>query len=36
LSAKSDTNPQKEIRLRFKHGKIDQQAKTGIFIPAEY
>lgn len=36
LSAKADTNPQKEIRVRFKHGKIDQQAKTNIFIPAEY
>ncbi|MDR1160817.1 MAG: hypothetical protein LBK45_00610, partial [Tannerellaceae bacterium] len=35
LSAKSDTNPQREIRIRFKHGKIDQQAKSGIFIPAE-
>jgi len=36
LSAKSDTNPQREIRIRFKHGKIDQQAKTNIFIPVEY
>ncbi|MDR0659168.1 MAG: site-specific integrase [Mediterranea sp.] len=36
LSTKSDTNPQKEIRIRFKHGKIDQQAKTNIFIPAEH
>jgi hypothetical protein len=36
LSAKSDTNLQKEIRIRFKHGKIDQQAKTNIFIPVEY
>jgi integrase len=36
LSAKSDTNPQKEIRIRFKHGKIDQQAKTNIFIPSEH
>ena len=36
LSKKSDTNPQKEIRIRFKHGKLDQQAKTNIFIPAEY
>ena len=35
LSIKSDTNPHKEIRIRFKHGKIDQQAKTSIFIPAE-
>jgi len=36
LSAKTDTNPQKEIRVRFKHGIIDQQAKTNIFIPAEH
>ena len=36
LSKKDDTNPQKEIRLRFKHGKIDQQAKTNIFIPVEH
>ncbi|OAV75391.1 Site-specific recombinase XerD [Bacteroidales bacterium Barb7] len=36
LSAKADTNPQKEIRIRFKHGSIDQQAKTNIFLPAEY
>jgi integrase len=36
LSAKTDTNPQREIRIRFKHGKIDQQSKTNIFIPAEY
>jgi len=36
LSKKSDSNPNKEIRIRFKHGKIDQQAKTNIFIPAEY
>ena len=36
LSKKSDSNPYKEIRIRFKHGKIDQQAKTNIYIPAEY
>ena len=36
LSVKKDTNPQKEIRVRFKDGKIDQQARTNIFIPAEY
>jgi hypothetical protein len=36
LSEKSDTNPQREIRIRFKHGKIDQQAMTNIFIPLEY
>ena len=36
LSARADSNPQKEIRMRFKHGKVDQQAKTGVFVPAEY
>ena len=36
LSKKSDTNPQKEIRIRFKHGKVDQQTKTNIFIPAKF
>lgn len=35
LSEKSDTNL-KEIRIRFKHGKIDQQTKTNIFIQLEY
>ena len=36
LSQKSDSNPNKGIRIRFKHGKIDQQTKTNIFVPAEY
>ena len=36
LSTKTDTNPLKELRIRFKHGSIDQQAKTNIFIPTEY
>ena len=36
LSKKSDTNSQKEIRLRFKHGKFDQQSKTNIFIQPEF
>ncbi|MCL2436077.1 MAG: hypothetical protein FWD09_08100 [Lentimicrobiaceae bacterium] len=31
LSEKSDTLDLKEIRVRFKHGKIDQQSKTNIF-----
>jgi len=35
LSRKDDGNPKKEIRLRFKHGKIDQQAKTNIYVPAD-
>ena len=36
LSKRADTTQQKEIRLRFKHGKIDQQAQTGIFINPDY
>ena len=36
LSKKADTNRHKEIRIRFKHGKIDQQAKTNIFVLPDY
>jgi len=37
LSNKTNSNPQKAIRIRFKHGKkIDQQTTTNVFIPAEY
>lgn len=36
LSIKEDSSDTKEIRVRFKHGKIDQQAKTGIYIQSEY
>ena len=36
LSAKADTMNLKEIRIRFRHGIIDQQAKTNIFIQPEY
>jgi integrase len=36
LSKRIDANTEKEIRMRFKHGKIDLQAKTNIFIPPEY
>jgi integrase len=36
LSKKADFKNLSEIRIRFKHGKIDQQAKTNIFIPTEY
>jgi hypothetical protein len=38
LSAKATdaTQKEREIRIRFKHGKIDQQAKTNIFILPEY
>jgi hypothetical protein len=36
LSAKADTTNLKEIRVRFKHGTIDQQAKSNIFIQSEF
>ena len=36
LSEKSDTLDLKEIRIRFRHGLIDQQAKTNIFIHPKY
>lgn len=36
LSIKEDSSYTKEIRVRFKHGKFDQQAKTGIYIKPEY
>ena len=36
LSKKTDTNRFKEIRIRFKHGKIDQQSKTNIFVLPDY
>jgi len=35
LSAKADTDL-KEVRVRFRHGLIDQQAKTSIFINPKY
>ena len=36
LSAKTDITNLTEIRIRFRHGKIDQQAKTKILIQSEY
>jgi len=36
LSTKVDTTGKQELKMRFAHGKIDQRAKTGIFIPAIY
>ena len=36
LSKKADSNRFKEIRIRFKHGIIDQQAKTNIFVLPDY
>ena len=36
LSAKVDALKKQEILIRFAHGRINQRAKTNIFIPAEY
>jgi integrase len=36
LSAKQGAKQESEIRIRFKHGKFDQQAKTNIFVHPEY
>ena len=36
LSTKVDTVNRQEILIRFSHGRINQRAKTNIFIPAEY
>ncbi|MDR0619422.1 MAG: site-specific integrase [Bacteroidales bacterium] len=36
LSTKIDTTRKQEILIRFSHGRINQRAKTNIFIPAEY
>jgi integrase len=36
LSAKVDVSKQQEILIRFAHGRINQRAKTNIFVPAEY
>lgn len=37
LSTKSDkVTSQHEVLLRFKHGKIDQRAKTNVFVNPEY
>ena len=36
LSVKADTLDLKEVRIRFRHGLIDQQAKTNIFINPEH
>ncbi|GHV64551.1 hypothetical protein FACS1894199_03080 [Bacteroidia bacterium] len=33
LSAKVDVNKQQEILIRFTHGRINQRAKTNIFVP---
>jgi integrase len=36
LSTKEDVTKKREILIRFSHGRINQRAKTNIFIPAEY
>jgi len=36
LSTKTDTTQKQEILIRFSHGRINQRAKTNIFISAEY
>jgi len=36
LSTKVDTTGKQELKMRFAHGKIDQRAKTGIFVQPEY
>jgi integrase len=36
LSSKTDTTRKQELLIRFSHGRINQRAKTNIFIPSEY
>ena len=36
LSAKKNLLNKQEILIRFSHGKINQRAKTGMFVPSEY
>ena len=36
LSTKHNQNNEQEILIRFTHGRINQRAKTNIFIPTEY
>ena len=36
LSSKTDANNQREILIRFSHGKINQRAKTNIFLSSKY
>lgn len=35
-SSKTDTNNEREILIRFSHGKINQRAKTNIFLSSKY
>ena len=36
LSTKVDASEKQEILIRFSHGKINQRAKSNIFVPAKY
>jgi hypothetical protein len=36
LSSKVDAIQKQEILIRFSHGRINQRAKTNIFVSAEY
>jgi len=36
LSTKVDATKRQEVLIRFSHGRINQRAKSNIFIPAEY
>ena len=36
LSTKVDATKKQEVLIRFSHGKINQRARTNIFIPATY
>ena len=36
LSTKVDVTQKQEILIRFSHGRINQRAKTSLFIPVEY
>jgi integrase len=35
-SPKTDANGESEILIRFSHGKINQRAKSNIFLPSKY
>jgi len=35
LSSKADSTKKHEVLIRFSHGKINQRAKTNIFIPSD-
>ena len=35
-SSKTDFKGNSEVLVRFSHGKIDQRAKSNVFIPIDY